>query len=188
MDELKYIKIFLLGGIPSLVFFIIFIILLATNSSSGDSSVLAVNYFSIPFENKEVFTITSNYGKRTDPMTGEESFHTGIDLGAAEGTSVLASADGYVVETGFQEGGLGNYVYIEHRFSDLIFYSAYGHLLDDSIVVSEGQKVVKGEKIAGVGSTGRSTGNHLHFTIMTPKISFQKQYLVDPTNIIKGLD
>lgn len=60
-------------------------------------------------------------------------------------------------------------------------------MLDDSIVVEEGQIVYKGMQIGSVGSTGNSTGNHLHFMIMKDKISFQKENLIDPTYVIYGL-
>ena len=168
---------------------VIFLILLCCNSSSGDYSIMVANYLYFPLESSASYTISSEFGTRLDPLgSGEEKFHTGIDLATAEGTNVIASGDGYVVGTGFEENGLGNYVYIEHNFSGLIFYTVYGHMQDNSIVVTEGQSVKKGDKIGCVASTGASTGNHLHFTITAPKLSFKKEYLIDPTYVINGLD
>lgn len=189
MEQSKKILGVGLGFGGFLLFFILFLILLCCNSGGGNLSILAGTYFSLPLESSASYTISSEFGERVDPFDDSKtSFHTGIDLASGEGTVVIASADGTVVDTGFQDGGLGNYVYIEHNFSGLIFYTIYGHMLDESITVSEGQKVIKGEKIGSVGSTGNSTGNHLHFSITSPKLSFKKEYLIDPQYVIKGLD
>lgn len=170
------------------VIFIIFLVLLCCNSSSGDYSILVANYLSFPLESSATYEVKSEFGNRLDPLgSGQEKFHTGIDLATAEGTTIIASGGGYVVGVGFEENGLGNYVYIEHNFSGLIFYTVYGHMQDDSIVVSEGQPVKKGDKIGCVGSTGASTGFHLHFTITAPVLSFKKEHLIDPKYVIYGL-
>jgi len=108
-------------------------------------------------------SITSGYGYRADPFTGEMKFHGGIDIAAAEGTPILAADDG-VVETANGSdswgGGYGFYVKIGHGNG---YETLYGHC--SSICVITGQSVQKGEVIAYVGSTGNSTGNHLHFEI-----------------------
>lgn len=188
MNNIKTILIALIVSTFFSFFFIIFFVLLVSNSS-GDSSILVANYFKIPFEDDTLYTVTSEYGKRYDPLNNsKEEFHKGIDLATSEGTNVLASADGYVVATGYDEGGFGNYVYIEHQFEGTTFYSIYGHMLDDSIVVSDGQKVKQGDKIGCVGSTGASTGAHLHFAITINKLSFEEKHLVDPSYVINGLN
>ena len=94
------------------------------------------------------------------PYGGFPHFHTGIDLSTAEGTPVLAAAGGTVVLAGFNTGGYGNYVVIAHGGG---LDTLYGHL--DSIVVKPGQQVGKGQPIGTEGSTGNSTGAHLHFEI-----------------------
>ena len=107
--------------------------------------------------------ITSYFGIRNDPFTGEEKFHGGIDIAAALGTPVLAAADGTVTAVNMDDpwgGGYGYYVKLDHGDDRS---TVYGHC--SVICVSNGQKVSRGEMIARVGSTGNSTGEHLHFEI-----------------------
>ena len=107
--------------------------------------------------------ITSGYGWRTDPFTGEQKFHGGIDIGVAAGTPIIAADAGVVtVANGVDSwgGGYGFYVMIDHGGGD---ETLYAHC--SSICVQYGQTVQKGEVIAYVGSTGNSTGNHVHFEI-----------------------
>lgn len=87
------------------------------------------------------------FGTRNDPFTNEEIFHSGIDLSAPEGTEIVASAGGKIYKTGYEPNGLGNYVKIQHDVNGETYYTAYGHMLDNSIVVSEGQIVKSGEKL-----------------------------------------
>ena len=108
-------------------------------------------------------TITSGFGYRTDPFTGETKFHGGLDIAADAGTPIIAADDGIItVANGVDSwgGGYGFYVMISHGDG---YETLYGHC--SSICVSNGQVVQKGEVIAYVGSTGNSTGNHLHFEI-----------------------
>lgn len=102
-------------------------------------------------------SVTSGFGWRTDPYTG---FHSGIDIGAGEGTPVQAAGAGEVVQAGWN-GGYGNSVTIDHGGS---LQTLYGHL--SSVLVSVGQMVSQLETIGLVGSTGNSTGPHLHFEII----------------------
>ena len=112
-------------------------------------------------------SITSGFGYRSDPFSGETVFHGGLDIAAAEGTPIIAADDGTVtVANGFDSwgGGYGFYVMIDHGDD---YETLYGHC--SSICVTYGQTVRKGEVIAYVGSTGNSTGNHLHFEIRVNK-------------------
>lgn len=102
----------------------------------------------------------SPYGNRVDPFTGHASFHPGMDLVAPSGASILATAGGRVIQAG-PHGGYGNAVDIRH--SDGIV-TRYGHT--SKIFVRVGDLVMPGQKIAEVGSTGRSTGPHLHFEVI----------------------
>ena len=106
-------------------------------------------------------TITSGYGYRSDPFTGEQKFHGGVDIAVAEGTPILAVDNGIVIAANGSDlwgGGYGYYVEIDHLNG---YETLYGHC--SFICMTEGQAVRKGEVIAYVGSTGNSTGDHLHF-------------------------
>lgn len=103
--------------------------------------------------------VTSEYGNRVSPTAGASSNHKGIDIGAAYGADIVAAADGTVVFAGYSNGG-GNYVMVDHGGS---LYTVYMHA--SSLCVSQGQTVSRGQVIAKVGSTGISTGNHLHFGV-----------------------
>lgn len=105
--------------------------------------------------------ITSPYGTRTHPITGTVKTHTGLDIGAASGTNIYAAADGTVLVSGWNNGGYGYYVVINHGGG---LTTLYAHC--SSLLVSSGQKVTKGQVIAKVGSTGMSTGPHLHFEVL----------------------
>ena len=188
MDEIKLFKRCLKIGLPLMFGLILFLALLVNESGSGDSSVIASTQFSLPFRNRNVFSVTSPFGRRQDPLgSGKELFHTGMDLGAPCGTEIIASADGKVYEIGYSPDGLGNYVYVKHQTDQGDMYTAYGHMLDNSIVVEKDQPIKTGDKIGQVGSTGASTGCHLHFMIMKGKISFKEEDLVDPHCVVFGL-
>lgn len=102
---------------------------------------------------------SSDFGWRIDPFTGEMAMHQGVDFVAEAGTPVYASANGIVVHAGMQ-AQYGNMVEIDHG-NDIV--TRYGHA--SRILVKVGQLVRRGQEIARVGSTGRSTGNHLHFEV-----------------------
>jgi murein DD-endopeptidase MepM/ murein hydrolase activator NlpD len=104
--------------------------------------------------------ITSNFGRRRHPITGTNSFHGGIDIAVKEGTWVGAAADGVVILASHDVGHYGTAIFIDHQNG---YVTHYGHL--SKIFVRTGQKVKAGKLIAKSGSTGRSTGPHLHFTI-----------------------
>jgi murein DD-endopeptidase MepM/ murein hydrolase activator NlpD len=102
---------------------------------------------------------SSNYGYRLDPITGRSTFHTGVDIIAAPGTDVMAAAGG-VVATSAQVAEYGNIVEVDH---DNGLTSRYAHL--SKSLVRVGDVVMKGQVIAKVGSSGRTTGPHLHFEV-----------------------
>jgi murein DD-endopeptidase MepM/ murein hydrolase activator NlpD len=104
--------------------------------------------------------ITSPYGYRTDPVTGATAFHSGIDIGASCGTPIKAAGTGIIISAGFNSGGYGNMTLINHGNG---LSTLYGH--QSSIIVSAGQSVTQGQVIGYVGSTGKSTGCHLHFEV-----------------------
>jgi murein DD-endopeptidase MepM/ murein hydrolase activator NlpD len=103
--------------------------------------------------------ITSTFGSRESPTEGASSYHKGIDIGAATGSKVIAAASGEVVIATYSASA-GNYVMISHGSG---VYTVYMHM--SSIAVSEGQEVSQGQTIGAVGSTGYSTGSHLHFGV-----------------------
>lgn len=107
---------------------------------------------------------TDSFGWRTDPFTGERAFHAGSDLAAADGTPILAIADGVVVHAGYS-GGFGGLVIIEHTVRGERVASYYAHMWETGIHVTEGQTVTAGQHIGDVGSSGRSTGPHLHLEV-----------------------
>ena len=104
--------------------------------------------------------ITSGFGYRTDPVTGATAFHSGIDFGAPCGTPIKAAGTGVILSAGFNSGGYGNMTLINHGGG---LSTLYGH--QSSIIVSVGQSVTQGQVIGYVGSTGKSTGCHLHFEV-----------------------
>lgn len=103
---------------------------------------------------------TSGYGTRTDPFRGGAARHQGIDLAAPVGTPIYATADGTVSEAGYNRGGYGNLIKLNHGRG---IETRYGHL--SRILVSPGQRVTRGQLIGRMGSTGRSTGSHLHYEV-----------------------
>jgi len=107
--------------------------------------------------------ITSLFGFRIHPITGDQRFHAGTDIGAAQGTPVLAAQDGFVEMAG-NGGGYGLMVELSHDLEETQLRSRYAHLAD--IFVEAGTEVKKGDVIGLVGSTGNSTGPHLHFEMM----------------------
>lgn len=119
-----------------------------------------VNEVEILYDYPVVYTyIADVFGTRIHPVTREEIFHSGIDFAADTGTAVTAAADGKVVKTGYDDEN-GNYVIIQHINGDMTYYA-----MCETIVAGEGDEVKRGEQIATVGSTGKSTGPHLHFAV-----------------------
>lgn len=154
--------------------------------TSGDITPLNdLKDLQLPFPDGTYYVKTSDYGYRTHPVTGEpQKFHSGIDIAPAPDTDIVASASGTVLETGYAPSGLGYYVYIEHDIGGKKYITAYGHMTAGSIVVSEGQNVQAKQKIGVVGTTGMSTGIHLHFMIMVDHVCFVSDCLLDPAFVL----
>ncbi len=132
----------------------------------------AFNY--IPLKSPmEYYYISSSYGWRKDPKTKKRAFHRGIDLAGTWHEDILSPADGEIIFAG-SNGGYGNFIKIKHKYG---IVTAYGHL--QKIFVKKGQKIKIGQKIARMGNTGRSTGQHLHYEI----ILYGKH--VNPINFIR---
>ncbi len=112
-----------------------------------------------PISNKDLRKTASGYGTRIDPIYGTSKFHSGMDFSAPMGTDVYATGNGTVIKVGW-ETGYGNTIIIDHGFG---YQTWYAHL--QSFHTSVGKKVVRGEVIGGVGSTGKSTGPHLHYEV-----------------------
>ncbi len=119
------------------------------------------------------FRWSSPYGYRIDPIAGVKSFHTGTDMACPTGTPILAAMSGKVTTTGINRV-YGNYVIIDHGNG---YQTLYAHM--SKIIASKGQWVSQGTRIGLVGSTGYSTGPHLHFTV------YKKGKLVDPMSVLK---
>ena len=127
--------------------------------------------FRMPISAK--FRWSSPYGNRIDPIAGVKSFHTGTDMACPTGTPILAAMSGKVTTTGLNRV-YGNYVIIDHGNG---YQTLYAHM--SKIIASKGQWVSQGTRIGLVGSTGYSTGPHLHFTV------YKKGKLVDPMTVLK---
>jgi murein DD-endopeptidase MepM/ murein hydrolase activator NlpD len=108
----------------------------------------------------ETAVFTSGFGDRSDPFHGGGDFHPGIDLAAPVGTPIHATADGTVLRAGWNNGGYGNLVELDHGKG---IVTRYGHM--SRVLVSPGQHVTRGEVIGLVGSTGHSTGAHCHYEV-----------------------
>ncbi|MDI6763489.1 MAG: M23 family metallopeptidase [Thermodesulfobacteriota bacterium] len=118
--------------------------------------------------------ITSPYGRREHPKSGDDEFHGGVDISTVPGMPVRATADGIVSFSGWS-GGSGNLVVIEHGFR---FSTFYAH--NKMVNVKVGQKVKRGDIISYTGSTGNSTGPHLHYEV------WREGHPVNPGSYLEG--
>jgi len=154
---------------------------LTTQAEQLLGDIAELNYYRIlaertplAFPLKSSYQLTSNYGYRKDPKTGKKAMHSGTDFAAPKGTPVYATADVVVTYAG-RNGGYGKLITIRHAFG---YETRYGH--NSKFRVKKGQVISRGDRIADIGSTGRSTGNHLHYEI--------RRYgkATNPTNFIKA--
>jgi len=142
--------------------------LMKTAALSPHADPVAVGLLSNPIYDRSAMPslwpvhgqITGGFGERMDPLSGEEARHTGIDISAAKGTEIEAAGDGVVVQAG-RESGYGNVIVIDHGYG---IETKYGHL--GEIYVVTGQEVKRGEVIGTIGTTGRTTGPHLHYEVL----------------------
>jgi murein DD-endopeptidase MepM/ murein hydrolase activator NlpD len=109
--------------------------------------------------------LTSTFGYRSSPFTGRRELHKGLDIATRSGTPVIAPADGLVVFAG-REGGFGNMIIIDHGYG---ITTRYGHC--SSLEAKLGQKIKRGDVVARVGNTGRSTGPHVHYEVAVNGVS-----------------
>ena len=132
-------------------------------AASASKPQLSFSGFACPL--KSYSRISSEYGWRKNPVSGVNKLHAGTDFAAAGGTPIYAAASGYVQVAGWSTGGYGNYVIIYHgKMSDGNTYTTlYAHMR--SVATSAGKYVKQGELIGYVGTTGNSTGNHLHLEV-----------------------
>ena len=128
--------------------------------------------FTMPISAK--FRWSSPYGYRADPFTGVKTFHTGTDMACPTGTPIQAAMSGRIMKVGNMHRIYGNYVIIDHGNG---YQTLYAHM--SKVLVAKGQWVSQGTRIGLVGSTGYSTGPHLHFTV------YKNGKLVDPMTILK---
>jgi murein DD-endopeptidase MepM/ murein hydrolase activator NlpD len=133
------------------------VVKMAKNKEQMLASIPAIQ----PISNKDLKHIPSGYGWRTDPIYKTSEFHPGLDSTANTGTKIYATGDGIIAEANANAQGYGNHVIINHGFG---YQTLYGHM--SRIAVREGQKIKRGELIGYVGSTGRSTGPHVHYEVI----------------------
>ena len=144
-----------------------------SSTSSGSSGTVGTGVFIFPVAS--YVYISSRFGERVHPITGELKHHNGMDIASNMGTTVYAADSGTVVLAEWY-GGYGNCIMIDHGNG---YKTLYGHL--SYIGVSEGQSVTKGDNIGQVGSTGNSTGPHLHFEV------YKNESRIDPEQFYSGL-
>jgi murein DD-endopeptidase MepM/ murein hydrolase activator NlpD len=113
-----------------------------------------------PVSNKNLNRIASGFGYRIDPIYKDRRLHAGLDFTAASGTPIYATADGVVRDAGFNTGGYGNRVLINHGFG---YETTYSHMY--KVKARVGERVKRGEVIGYIGNTGKSTGPHLHYEV-----------------------
>lgn len=125
----------------------------------------------IPLKENEIRQISSYFGYRSDPIYKVETFHSGIDFAAPVGTEIFATGDGVVEKVESNYWGYGNLITIDHGYG---YKTQYAHL--SRFATQKGQKVKRGQLIGYVGSTGKSTGPHLHYEVL------KNDTQVDPIN------
>ncbi len=132
-----------------------------TTTQTGEKADFSPVFLTVNFQNPiKEGNITSHFGYRISPITEEYSLHSGLDIAAPKNTEIYSAYDGTVIKAEYNEIN-GNYIVIKH--SDTL-KTTYNHC--NKLLVREGEKVKKGEKIALVGETGWATGNHLHFEVI----------------------
>lgn len=132
------------------------------SAAAGTTSRPAIGW---PFPGR--VPIAGGYGPREAPCAGCSTFHKGLDMNPGAGTPIHAIAAGTVrFAVAYDNGGLGVHVILDHKVDGRLVSSLYGHMQDGSLAVSQGQTVTVGQTLGKVGTTGQSTGPHLHFEIL----------------------
>lgn len=165
------------------IILLVIIILGIICSIFGNQQVVYKAAFTLPFDTTN-YKITSEYGMRIDPISKEEKKHNGIDIVPVGTKNIVAIANGKVVVSEYEENGSGEYVVIEHSISGTTYRSSYLHLQENSRVVKVGDQVKQGQQVGLIGSTGYSTGVHLHFSLQTFNAKTKKFEYTDPTLVI----
>ncbi len=127
---------------------------------NNKEKILAATPAIQPVSNQDLNRIASGFGYRIDPIYKTPKMHAGLDFSAPQGTPIYATADGRVATSGHSDGGYGKHVIINHGYG---YETLYGHMV--RIKARSGQKIKRGEIVGYVGSTGKSTGPHLHYEV-----------------------
>lgn len=167
----------------ALIVFIVLIILAIIAACFGNEEMIIRSSFTLPFNTTE-YTITSPFGTREDPISSEIKTHNGIDVVPKE-TDILSVADGVVVSSDIDNQG-AEYVIIEHNLGGTKYRTGYWHLKENSRCVKVGDNVKQGQQIGIMGSTGYSTGPHLHLFLQEYNSSKKSFEYKDPINIIEN--
>lgn len=165
------------------ILFLILIILAILVAIFGTQESFYKSNFVLPFDTND-YTITSPYGKRIDPISKESKMHYGIDV-VPVSNNLVAIADGLVIASAYFPESNGEYIIIEHNISGTVYRSSYSHMQENSRTVVVGEQVKQGQQIGIMGTTGYSTGTHLHFELK--KYNAEKGIFenIDPTPIIE---
>lgn len=131
-------------------------------SAAGIGGVALIDTGAIVWPVVDPSRTSDVFGPRGSGCSGCSAFHDGIDFLPGAGTPILSIADGVIVTATSNGGGLGNYVEVQHNIRGELITSLYAHMESGSIQVSVGQRVTAGQQLGAVGSTGQSTGPHLH--------------------------
>jgi len=140
---------------------------MAKNKEEMLASIPAIQ----PIKNTDLKRIASYYGYRIDPIYKVQKFHSGLDFSAPKGTPVFSTGNGVVIKTKKSKRGYGNTIEIDHGYGYTTFYAH-----NSEIIAKKGQKVVRGQVIAKVGNTGKSTAPHLHYEVRKNKRAINPIY------------
>ena len=140
---------------------------MAKNKEDMLASIPAIQ----PVKNTDLKRIASYYGHRIDPIYKVKKFHSGLDFSAPMGTPIFATGNGVVVKTRKSKRGYGNTIEIDHGYGYTTFYAH-----NSEIIAKKGDKVVRGQVIAKVGNTGKSTAPHLHYEVRKNKRAINPIY------------
>jgi murein DD-endopeptidase MepM/ murein hydrolase activator NlpD len=168
----------------ALIVFVVLIILAIIAACFGNEEMIIRSSFTLPFNTTD-YVITSPFGTREDPISSEIKTHNGVDVVPHGTTDILAVGDGVVVSSDIDSQG-AEYVIIEHNFGGTKYRTGYWHLKENSRCVKVGDNVKQGQQIGIMGSTGYSTGPHLHFFLQEYDSSKKSFEYKDPINIIKN--